>query len=307
MLGLHGFFYIGVNCFVLLSGWYGIRLKFHRVLNLWNICSFYALAFLCTMVIYRLWRGLPCTFSWRMLLPVLMPFSHTPCWFIPCYVALMFFSPLLNAGLQNLNRQQCQWMLFGLSIMNLWFGYFCQERHINPTGHTVLQFIWLYVIGDFLHRYCTLQWCKSHRCHCLWVYVCGGGLWGIFSLMKAYHFLPGICDPLWRAFTYCNPLIMCSALGFFLFVMSFQFKCKAINWMAASVLPAYLVQETIFPYHRLQSWTENWSPLIRTLALPLFSIGWVVVVVLCDKIRLRLLFWHCYEQHFETRKSLTQN
>ena len=306
MLGLDGFFYIGVNCFVLLSGWYGIRLKVRSVLNLWSICSFYALVSLCATMCHRLWLGVPCNFSWRMLVPVVLSLSRSPRWFIPCYTALMLISPLLNAGIRNLDRKQYQWMLAWLSVLNLWFGYVCQEMHINPTGYTVMQFIWLYVLGGFLRRHCPPQWCRCHRWHCLWLYSGCSLVWGLLSLMKAHHLLPGICGLLWRPFIYCNPFLVCGAMGFHLFVMSFQFKCKAVNWMAISVLGAYLLQDTIAPYHCLRVWTEDWPPMAKILALPLLSAGWVAAVALFDKIRLGLgkPFWRYYERKFE-RKSET--
>lgn len=309
MLGLHGFFYIGMNCFLLLSGWYSIRLKVRSVLNLWTICFFYALVNLCAIVVYRLWRGMPCDFSWERLSLVVMPLSHTPCWFVPCYVALMLFSPLLNTGIDHLDRKQYQWIVVCLSVMNLWFGYFCRVKLVNYNGYSMLQFIWLYVLGGFLHRYYPPQWCRRHRWHCLWLYAGSALLWGILSLMKAYHLLPGIFDPLWHAFTYCNPLVMSSTLGFFLFMMSFQFNCKAINWMATSVLAVYLVQESIFPYHRLQSWTENWLPMVKTLAVPLFSVAWVVAVISFDRIRvaLNVPFWRYYDGTFSTRLFIDKN
>lgn len=308
MLGLHGFCLIGVNCFVLLSGWYGIRLKVRGVINLWSICFFYALASLGMTTAYRLGVGLPCSFSLEMMLPVLLPFSHTSCWFIPCYVALMLLSPLLNAGIANLNRRQYRWVVVWLSVMNLWFGYFWQERHINPSGHTVLHFIWLYVIGGFLRRCCTPEWCRRHRWHCLWLYAGSALLWGILSSLKAYRSL-GFFDPLWHSFPYCNPLVMGGAMGFFLFVMSFQFKCKVINWMATSVLAAYLLQDTIYPYHRIQVWTGAWLPQAKILALPLLSAGWLVAVVWLDQIRLGLSkpFWRWYEHRFERELSLESN
>lgn len=42
LLFIHCFLYVGVDCFVLLSGWYGIKLRLKGFFNLWLVCALYA-------------------------------------------------------------------------------------------------------------------------------------------------------------------------------------------------------------------------------------------------------------------------
>ena len=40
---INGFAYVGVNCFILLSGYYGMKFKVKSLFNLYFICVFYGL------------------------------------------------------------------------------------------------------------------------------------------------------------------------------------------------------------------------------------------------------------------------
>ena len=51
---IEGFLFIGVNCFVLISGYYGVKLKKKSLLNLWLTCAVYGL------VIYLVHLRLDC-------------------------------------------------------------------------------------------------------------------------------------------------------------------------------------------------------------------------------------------------------
>ena len=298
VLAIHCFIYIGVNCFVLLSGWYSIRLKPKSVINLWSICFFYAvIRFFGNLVDSNMFEKGYDILSWKYLSPVLLPFSHTGHWFITCYVALMLLSPILNKAIDSFNRPQLRMAVVLTSIMCLWFGFLWGIEQVNDNGYNTMQFIWLYLIGGYLRRCCDAGWLRMHRRRCLWVYVGCSLLWGLIIMLKEY----GIRVPFWRPFTYCNPLVMGASIGFFLFVMSFEFKNRTINWLASSVLAVYLVQDGVFQYNWLANVSGQWTPLVKLLMLPLLSVCFMLAVLMFDKIRVLMMkpFWAFYDRRIE--------
>lgn len=69
---------IGVNCFVLISGYFGIKFSVKGLLNFWLWCIFYS------VLLYLLISPFTGKFSMSGLLLSFLAISHTDLWFVPC-------------------------------------------------------------------------------------------------------------------------------------------------------------------------------------------------------------------------------
>lgn len=146
---LNGFVYIGVNCFILISGYYGIKFKWKGLFKLWLFCAFYEL---CSPIISHLLHGDPISIM-QTLHDTIFCFSFSHNWFIMCYVCLYFLSPLLNSARDNMDKRKYLIVLGLLTILTLYFGYWRHVVFWNPDGYSVANFVYVYLIGGYIQKY----------------------------------------------------------------------------------------------------------------------------------------------------------
>lgn len=207
MLFLHDFFFIGVNCFVLISGYYGIRPKWRSFINLYSIYVFYVLL----GVVGHIAKGLiiddSFVFQRHWLKDIVFPFSRGPHWFMKCYMALFLLSPLLNKAIANFTKKEYLYTLCFLSIMILYFGYYRGMSQMGDNGYSTLHFVYLYCIGGYMRRYFTSDYIAVHRRRFLALYVGSAVLWGLLTLLQAYQSQTHLSLAFHKAFCYDNILV----------------------------------------------------------------------------------------------------
>lgn len=142
---LNAFTVVSVNCFILISGYFGIKPTKKKLWNLFIVCAFYS------VLIYALFHP---TFHIKTFIYTFLPFSHNQgLWFVTCYIGLFLISPLLNAAVSYLNEQKdSEWIkvLGGLAIITFYFGYVWRSD-LNHNGFNLVNFIFLYMIGRYLN------------------------------------------------------------------------------------------------------------------------------------------------------------
>ena len=198
-----GFAFIGVNCFILISGYYGIKFKLKSLFNLYCICAFYALL---AILFKCFW--LNGHFSNSLIYFVFFPFSHSEWWFIKCYVALFLISPVLNAAIENLGHREFVCSLILLTVLNVYLGYYWHEH--NANGYNLIHFIYVYLIGAYLGKHPLKRLDKNRS---IILYVSCALLWTFFSILNIRWRVPH-----WGALFYNNPLVLLASIGLFVFM-----------------------------------------------------------------------------------------
>lgn len=106
--------YASVDCFVAISGWFGIRFSWGKWFRLLGLYVFYLVGFFilrCILHKIGLLSGIP-------------RFEQHFNWFAAVYLALMLFTPIVNAGLETLAQTPRKlitaWGLFALAITLSW-------------------------------------------------------------------------------------------------------------------------------------------------------------------------------------------
>lgn len=271
-----------VNCFVVISGFFGIRptkIKFGKLLF---ALVFYTFLFSVLWNVYK-WGGV------ANLLYSMMLISHSPYWFIIDYLLLMAFAPMLDAMFRNLPLRNVRMILGVMLFVSCYLGFVWAYRS-NPTGYNFFQFMTMYCLGRYLSlfEYERIKWKKSGW---LCVYV-------IVSLVNAvamYVFaINGKFSWAWHTTYYNNPLVILAALSLFMVFRQLRFHSRFVNIISASALAVYLFQSSPcgeYWFYRLvrnvaaapgpdkYGWTLLGWIMLMSVAVLIFSVAF-------DKIRI---------------------
>lgn len=138
-----------VPIFVLISGFFGIKLTNRKLWELLFNCMFWSIGVYLVSSIF---------FTELTILTLVkrIYFFFLSYWFVTSYIGLLILSPILNKWLDTSNdRDVMKWM-----IMFYLFAIFCQFVN-HPDfrgGGSMLSFCWLYCLGRFLKRRIDNGW-----------------------------------------------------------------------------------------------------------------------------------------------------
>lgn len=278
---------LGVDCFVLITGYFMIESKFRleKLVKLWAQIWFYSILFM------AIFYGFGITeFNFDTFIRNLMPITYSMYWFATTYLVLYILTLFLNPAVKAMSRKRYLALVATLGI--LW--------SVLPTvtngdfGYSTLGlFILLYLIGGYFRLYPT-HWTKQCRSN----FMLGIIMYGVI-IASAFlvDFLGSFIPELSGFASYLageNKIttILC-AVGLFLGFKNLKMRYHPwLNRVAASMFSVYLIQENNFIHpliwskwfkNRLYSWSSDlWIHAIACI---------VIVIVVCtvmDQIR---IYW----------------
>ena len=216
---------IGVNLFVLISGFFKIKFRFRSFLNLIAISLFYSLLslFLDCLIFKHPINGSDVAST------IFQISNNKMYWFVGCYLQLMLLSPFINLLLEKANCIRYCGLLGVLLYLSCVSGWLFNDS-INMHGYTTFHMIMIYVIGAGIAKYDICKMLSSR----LWVVLFVAATLVIYFMQE---YMPG------RATRYNNPIIIASAIAFFSIFVKMKFSSQIVNRIASCVLPVYLLQE----------------------------------------------------------------
>ena len=230
-----------VDGFVAISGWFGIKFSWLKFFRLWGLIVFYWFLGLVYRGFQTVWHLVP------------NDFYFTGGWFGGTYLALMLFSPILNAGLKSLVAESARkawycWGLFAAIIFLGWipFHLFTCVEASGGGSHTFLTMMFVYVTA----RMCALT--DMSKIRLKWIVLAWIGFFGgvfLTGLPKMYlvYRRTGMAD--WSR---CNwlvgydaPFVVLMAIATFLFFMCHaklpQWICRCATFIGPSTFAIYLM------------------------------------------------------------------
>lgn len=227
----NSFCIIGVNLFVLISGYWGIRHVAKGCIKLILYCIVIGLLLYFVKILLEGYA-----FNVKEMVG-LMRIKNW--WFVSNYMVLCLLSPIIEKCIGSMKIKDYELSIFLLTLVNVGMGYcMCIQ---NKDGYNYMNFIYLYFLGRYI-RMMPERHPKVFAIvqrYSLWFYI-------LVSMILAIGFLvaTGLSPTIksTRYFAYNNPLIIISSMLFFISFMKLKYKSHMINTMACGVFGVYLLQ-----------------------------------------------------------------
>lgn len=254
----NSFLISSVNCFILISGFFGIKPDRKKIYYLLFALIFYTIIF----------NFIPLAIDkeYKKAIYSLLFLSHSPYWFVIDYLFLMVFAPLINLGFEKLSNNNIKYYLIGLLIISCYFGFVWQNA-ANSNGYTLLQFILMYSIG----RYIRLNKIKIKNSTSILLFI----IFSIFSgaiMIATWHY--NFEKWIWKMTFYNNPLIVASSIFLFNFFQNLEIRSQIINNLAKSAFGIYLFQSSFLISEYLYNYIKDLALEFQNMEL-----GWLFLIL----------------------------
>lgn len=266
----------GVTCFVLLSGYFGVKYTSHKFLHLVLTVTLYSVLLYSLFQLAGIYRK--CDFVEALLA---VPLYHN--WFIVCYLFLMLVAPYLNGLAENLKRKDYTRLLvilfIALSLMPTLFKH-TSNSIITSGGKCISYFLFIYLLGRYISIYkCNFRFAvwRLTTCliSCLIVITAYNGI--IMLLENRYS--GGLARD-------NSPLILIASVCIFLLFGSINIRSRLINNVAKSVLAVYILNDIFHIIDSLFIHLSNYA--FSPLSLPMLLVEVLITFVACvviDKLK----------------------
>lgn len=275
---------VGVNVFVLISGWYGIKPKINRFLELIFQVLFFSLLLYLLFIIIESSPQLTSIEFYNLV-------TLSNYWFVPCYIILYVLSPIINMYINHANRKQLCYTIVCIFFLQIIYGWFpSRVAFFYSSGYSPITFILLYLIGRYVSLYRPKFSMLSQK-RDLFFYL-------LFSLGSTFLLFLSIKCSIFMSLSsillyYTSPLVIVASLYLLLFFSKITFRSKIVNWIAASAFAAYLFQEHYLFVDVYTSYIYRWFDTEKHLLFLLYTICWILIVFIMALIldKIRIVIW----------------
>lgn len=266
----------GVTCFILISGYFGIRFNASKFVHLIYLATLYTLVATLPALVYDSRVGI---LNALFMIPL---YSN---WFITCYLILMLLSGYLNRFAESLDRSAFI-RLLGILTAVLCILPTVLNHHgnivVGDNGKSLIYILFTYLIGRFIRLHADIRFAKLN-------------LMTTFIVSTATIIIVGYLAPSYKHTLYHDNsiLILLSSLCLFYWIKAVPFRSKIINWVSGSVLALFLLDLLRLPLNHYLFGIEHLSKRPELLPQVLLLIGlYCAIVLVIDKWRAHFLSAH---------------
>lgn len=245
---LEAFFLVAVNIYVILSGYFGLDMKYSwkRPLRIWGQVWFYSvvIGMLCMII------GLQ-QFDIYQVFMYLFPAVTEHYWFATAFLLLSLCMPFLQAGAVQM-EQKTFTVVLGMFLLfaSISKSILPMELPWDNGGYDVVWFLCLYLTGSYLRRF-GLPILKGKIWKGFMMYGFGAGLTfaSMVVLSEIYQSTGSLGAMVDYAYTYNHVLCYIGAIGLFMafkeFPTDFGKITPVIIKVSSATFGVYLIHEHI--------------------------------------------------------------
>ena len=265
----------GVNIFILISGWFGIKPSIKKFCSLLFQVFFYGLIAIAV--------GLLAGWEIPVKLCLKVFYFGGQYWFVIAYFVLFLISPILNSFVENSPPRRiiavlacffaAEFIYDWLASMGTWY-----------RGFSAISFAGLYLLARFIRLY-SRKLIHASTSSLLIVYALATLIPTIISYLGIRN---GWIQLNPRAYT--SPFIIAAAVSLLLCFSRLKFESKFVNWVACSAFAVYLfhVNPVIFPHFKqaASALSLSLNPVFFSVSALLLAITLFLACAAFDRIRM---------------------
>lgn len=261
---------LGVTCFMLISGYFGVSFSLKKLIRLDLMVIFYSVAHLAIRFALGVDTGK------TDILSAVFPILSNLYWYITVYVILVILSPFLNRIPEKLSRDAFLRLIAILLFFSSVVPTLLSFDLLGREGKNVVHMAAIYLIGRYIRQYDNRLYAKGRL-----LLLLAGNIGVTMLLELGLFFLTGRYSLFYRD---CSLFTVCSSILLFTVFRSLHFESRIVNKIATTVLAVYVFsygfQRLVYELIPLKKYA--FSPLL----FPLICIFAPCVVVGCILIEL---------------------
>lgn len=268
-------FNAGVTIFILISGYFGIKLKKEKMFKLWFMIFFYS------VFSYLIEGYYSHSIQLIAFLKACIPIITVKYWFLTCYFILCFLSPFINEMVEKFDKKTNLKLIAVLLIFFSIIPTIFTVELLNDKGKGIVNMILIYLIGRYINKY-KIEFNRKNLV-----------LVSMVSIITTYIIMAIISNikgevTLRYLFRDNSSFIIITAICIFMIFKSFNLQSKIINNLSKYVLAIYVFEQFVRlnfmknHFVNLQEYVNKPNLYLLVIAYCLITI---LICIITEKIR----------------------
>lgn len=233
-LMLNSIFNSCVTIFILISGYFGIKLNHKKMIKLWCMVMFYSI------LTFTL-ETISTEFNLKSFIKACIPIISNKYWFITAYFILCYLAPYINKMIEKFDKKTNRNLIITMLIIFSIIPTIFQFEVTKDNGKGIINMLLIYLIGRYIRN--TNLDINRKKVFCI----------GVVSIIITYVFMAGISFiknniTLGYFFRDNSIFMIVTAICIFMIFKSFDIKSNLINVIAKHTLSIYVFESALRTY-----------------------------------------------------------